>query len=341
MPKKVKYSRLKTRIRRGKSGQVWVYYFFDMRPEGEKDIPLGSDLDEALRKWAELTETGAMKRGRLAEAFDRWEKEELPKYDSAETRKGYAKNLKRIGPVFRGMCWDEVDLPTLRQYLDLRTAKTQGNREMSLLSLIWSRAIIWGMTRLVWPAAGVKSWKNIEQAREFEVTPELFAAVYAQGDQVLRDCMDIASATAMRLTDARAVRLPVNGVITMRANKSRKRAEFVVADSPVLASICERRHAQLGECVMLLATPAGKPVSAYMLRERWDRARSKAVEKATQQKDTELAEQIQQMWLRDMRSFAADLATDIDAASKLLQHSSKAITQRHYRTKAERLQAVR
>jgi hypothetical protein len=44
---------------------------------------------------------------------------------------------------------------------------------------------------------------------------------------------------------------------------------------------------------------------------------------------------------RDMRSLAADLAVDIGEAAKLLQHSSTRLTERHYRTKAEKLRAVR
>lgn len=42
------------------------------------------------------------------------------------------------------MAWDEVDLPGLRLYLDKRTAKTQGNREMSLLRIVWGKAMLWG-----------------------------------------------------------------------------------------------------------------------------------------------------------------------------------------------------
>jgi hypothetical protein len=34
--------------------------------------------------------------------------------------------------------------------------------------------------------AGVKNWKNEEAPRAFEVTDEIFAAVYAQADPVLR-----------------------------------------------------------------------------------------------------------------------------------------------------------
>jgi hypothetical protein len=50
---------------------------------------------------------------------------------------------------------------------------------------------------------------------------------------------------------------------------------------------------------------------------------------------------IRAMFLRDMRSRAADLAGDIGEASQLLQHSSKRLTEKHYRTKAEKLKAVR
>jgi hypothetical protein len=278
MPRITKYPRLRTKVYKGRSGQAYVYYVYDMRPDGKPDIRLGKDYDKAIELWQQLHHKIPLTIGRLEEAFARWEERELPKYDSAETRKGYAKNLKAIRPVFGGMAWDEIDLPTLRLYLDKRTAKTQGNREMSLLQIIWSKALIWGMTRQPWPAQGIKNWKNPEQAREFEVTDAMFAAVYAEADQVLRDCMDIATATGMRLTDARTVRMPACGVLRHKADKT------------------------------------GNP---------------------------EFGRTIRAMYLRDMRSRAADLAVDIGEASKLLQHSSQRTTERHYRTRAEKLRAVR
>jgi hypothetical protein len=59
------------------------------------------------------------------------------------------------------------------------------------------------MTELPWPAAGhgALEVEEPEQAREIPVTDEMFAAVHAQADQVLRDAMDLASATGMRITD--------------------------------------------------------------------------------------------------------------------------------------------
>jgi len=341
MPKATKYPRLRTKVYRGAGGQAYVYYSYDMRPEGKTDIRLGKDYAKAIEQWELLHNKRPLTLGRLDEAFDRFERDELPKYESAETRRGYTKNLRAIRPVFGQMTWDEVDLPALRFYLDHRTAKTQGNREMSLLRIVWGKAMLWGMTRLHWPAEGIRGWKNTETAREFEVTDAMFRAVYAQADQVLMDCMDIASSTGMRITDARTVRMPVDGVLTHRASKTKKPVQFLIAESPVLSALVKRREAMKAQCVMLLCTETGRAVSARMLRTRWDEARDSAAHKAEQTGDHATGQSIRAMFLRDMRSLAADLANDIEAASKLLQHSSRSVTERHYRNKAEKLRAVR
>lgn len=341
MPKITKYPRLRTKVYKGKGGQAYVYYVYDMRPDGKPDVRLGKDYAKAIEQWEQLHNKIPLTIGRLEEAFARFEEKVLPEYESAETRKGYAKNLKTLRPAFGHVTWDEVDLPGLRKYLDTRTAKTQGNRELSLLRVIWGKALLWGMTRLTWPADGVKGWKNPEKAREFEVTGAMFAAVYAQADQVLRDCMDIASATGMRITDARTVRMPVDGVITHRASKTGKPVRFIVTDSPVLSSLVARREAMRAYSVMLLTTPTGRQVSPTMLRDRWDDARDKAALKAEQSGNVELGARIRAMYLRDMRSLAADLAQDLEEAAKLLQHSSTALTEKHYRTKVQTLRAVR
>lgn len=47
------------------------------------------------------------------------------------------------------------------------------------------------------------------------------------------------------------------------------------------------------------------------------------------------------MYLRDSRKRAADLADDMESASKPLQHSSVKLTSEHYRTKPTKLKAVR
>jgi integrase len=328
-----KYPRLRTHSRKGKGGQVWTYWTYDQRPHGP-EISLGNDYPKALEKWDLLHNKKPLTVGKVQEAINRWRDECLPKYTNADTRKSYGKQLSNIEPVFGSASWHQITLPILRQYLDKRTAKIQGNRELSVLSIVWGKARIWGMTELQWPATGVKSWKNTENAREVDYTDALYAAIYNQADGVLKDAMDIATATGMRLGDVRSVRMPHDGQLHFRAGKTGKKSYFDVSKSPILTELLARRNQV--DSVMLLCTSTGRQVSYSMLRARYEEARDKAA-----LANPVMSNQIRALYLRDCRKRAADLAQDLNAASELLQHSSKKMTADHYRQKATELKAVR
>lgn len=323
-----KHPRLRRHVRTRKSGKVVVYYTFDMRPEGKPDVALGSDFAVALERWEALYHGRSSTTGTLEEAFAEWEDKALPLYESAETKRGYTKHLRRIRPVFGGAQWSEVDMRSLTQYLEQRTAKTQANRELALLSVIWNWARTRGLTTLPWPAAGMERsrWKNKERARQVIVHDEVYAAIYAEADQTLRDCMDLASATGLRLTDCLRIALPRGDMLTIEASKTGKSASFDVRLSQVLPDLIARRRAVDALHVMLLSTPQGQRLTYSMLRARWDKAREAAATKAA----PELAEAIRSLWLRDMRKRAAQAAGSLDDAAELLQHDSKRLTERHY-----------
>jgi len=334
-------------VRKGANGQRYVYHFYDMRPDGLPDVALGRDREEALARWDELHNKRPRIKGTIEEAFTRWETEKLieaeTRYSNEETRRGYAKSLKWLRKVFATATWDATRLVHLVDYLKARKGKTQANREMALLSIIWNQARIWGMTTLPWPAAGMErsKWKNKESAREFEVTDALFDAVYAQASQMLKDCMDLSTATGMRLTDCRTILLPADNILKLKAGKTGKKADFDLALSQVLPDLLARRRALDANHLMLLSTADGFPVFAKDLRREYDKARKKAAQKAREQDQEGLALEIEAMVLRDMRKRAADLSEDDAGASKLLQHSSVALTKRHYRSKAAQLKPVR
>lgn len=330
-----KHARLRFHVRRRKSGRVTTYYVYDRRPEGLPDISLGTDYEQALKKWDEIHNRAPRIAGTLQEAFDQWRATVLPTYEKDNTRRGYELNLRRLAPVFGPATWDRVTLGLLKQYLLKRTGKTQANREMALLSIVWTWARLEGLTALPFPAARMGRWRNKERAREFAVTDDLFAAVYGHADQVLRDAMDIASATGMRLTDVRTVALPASDVLSWRASKTGKAASVALADSPVLTALVERRRGYRAAHTMLLSTPT-RVVTADMLRTRWDDARAAAAAACP-----ELADQIRAMYLRDMRKRASDLAGSLDAAAELLQHTDKRLTARHYRSTVAKLKPTR
>jgi len=323
MPKKSKYPRFRTHVKRGKSGQVWTSFWYDMRKEGKPDIPLGNDYQKALARWQEIHEKGDMIAGTLEEAFVKYEEKILPHHKD-ETRIGYRKQLARIRPVFGPERWGSVTLQDIVFYLEKRTAKVQANREISLLSIIWNKARLWGMTDLPWPAHGMQrsGFKNKESARDVYVSDAQFEAIYKHASQVLKDAMDIASATGLRVKDVCALRLMdfVDSRATGKASKTGQRFTYDIAESSVLAEILERRKKVKAPHVFVL-DEKGQPVDWRMLNRRFGIARALAA------KEYPAAGSL---YLRDMRKKAAQATGNVAEAARLLQHSSTAITRRHY-----------
>jgi hypothetical protein len=337
--KRSKHPRFRTHTRKSKSGKVWVWYAYDMRPEGGTEISLGADYDQAIAKWRELYEDKPKTIGLVQEAINQYRAEVLPT-KKGNTLTDYTKYLARVEAAFGKAGWHQITVPVMREYLRKRSAKTQANRELSMLSILWGDARKWGMTELRWPAEGLKNWKNAEQAREFEVTGEMFAAVYRAADSVLRDVLDVATATGLRLTDVRRIIAPVDGRLAFKANKTAKPSYFIVAESVALTRVLARRNPK-ATSITFIVTERGLPLSERMLRERYDLAREVAADTAEKADDDELAASIRKMWLKDTRKFAADLAEDEEAAAKLLQHSSVSLTRKHYRSKGTKLKPVR
>lgn len=335
MPKLSKFPRLRTHIKRGKAGQVWVSYSYDMRGTGEPDIALGRDRDAALKRWDELHNRKPRIAGTIEEAFTGWERSALPGYSSLETRKGYARSLARLRLAFAEATWDGIAFKDLKDYLKARSAKTQGNRELAVLSIVWNWARGEGLTDLPWPAAGMQRsrWKNAEGARQVEVSDEAFAAIYRHAGPALRDALDLATATGMRVKDCLKVLMSDvrGGALLLQAGKTGKRIEFDLSQSEVLPALIKRRRESKALHLYLLTSERGKPLSLRALQERFAAARALA---ALEHPEAD------SVWLRDMRKRAAQLAGTVGDASALLQHSSESVTRRHYRH-GERVRPVR
>lgn len=338
MPKPSKYPKLRVSVKRGRAGQVWQSWWYDMRGTGQRDISLGNDYEQALKRWAEIALDAPRIAGTLEEAFRAWEQDDsglLAERLKDSTRVGYIKCLRALRPVFSGARWDEVTLPVMAQYVRKRTAKTRARQEMQVLSVVWNWARVQGMTALHFPAAdmGRSGWKGIAQAREVEVTDAAFAAIYKHADACLRDALDIATATGLRVMDVIGLRLSDvrDGKLIVQASKTGKRAEFDLSLSTVLLPIIERRRAMREPEHVFLLAAGRRPVTHRRLSDRFTKARALAAKEHPA---------CAALFLRDMRKRAGQLAGTLAEASTLLQHSSQSVTQRHYRS-GDKLKPVR
>lgn len=340
MPKRSKYPKLRVSVKRGKAGQVWTSYWYDNRGTGKSDIPLGNDYAAALQKWAEIRFDAPLIAGTLEEAFRGWEQRGLENRPdgrprSAETVRGYKKCLSALRPVFKAARWEEVTLPKMVEYRRERPAKGRARQELQVLSVIWGWARIEGLTTLKFPGEGMQrtGWKGAAGVRQVEVSATAFAALHKHSDQTLRDALDIASATGLRVTDVLELRMSDvrDGKLISTASKTGKRGEFDLAASQVLQPIIDRRKANKRAQHLFLLAAGKNPVTYRALAERFTKARTAAAKEVPE---------CAGLWLRDMRKMAGQLAPSLAEASKLLQHSSLSVTQRHYR-QGDKLKPVR
>lgn len=338
MPPASKYPKFRTSRKKGKGGQTWVSHWYDMRGTGQPDIALGNDYDAALKRWAEIHTEAPRIAGTLEEAFKAWEKAPdglLKPKIGPETRRGYTKCLRMMRGSLGGARWEDVTFKVLKTYVEKRSAKSRAKQEMQLLSVIWGWARTEDLTALPFPGAQMErsEWKGPNKRRQVEVSDAAFDALHKHADQTLRDALDIATATGLRVMDVLGLRLSDvrGGELLSTASKTGKHGDFDLSASAILSPIIERRRAmRKPEHLFLLA--AGKmPVTYRMLAARFSKARAAAALEVPECAD---------LILRDMRKRAAQLAGSLAEASKLLQHSSLSVTSQHYR-QGDKLRPVR
>ena len=322
------------RKRLRKNGKVWVGYYY--RDSTGKEIPLGSDLDKARMKWAELEAKDKPADLKLMKAiFDRYDREIIPK-KAPRTQVDNRAELRQLRPLFDEAPIDSITPSMIAGFRDARTAKVRANREIALLSHIFNMAREWGLTERENPCQGIR--KNKETPRDYYANAVVWDAVYAMAEPELKEAMDLGYLTGQRPAD----------VILMRSD-DRDGDYFMVIQGKTKQKLRILLTTELGENSLgrlireiternahhpskyLLISKHGKRMTKGMLRLRWDKAREKAQQKAIKDGDPMLAAKIGGFQFRDIRPKAASEIVDIGDASLLLGHTKQEITKRVYR----------
>lgn len=348
--------RMLRRRKRFKSGKVWESFYYNGRDDDGKriEIPFGSDLNEAKRKWAELeckpapTETGI-----LSHIFKKYETEVIPT-KAPRTQLDNQWCLKQLKPVFSNTHIDSITPQHIAIYRDKRTAKVRANREIALFSHIFNLAREWGYTTKENPCRGIR--KNREKPRDFYVDAEVWNAVYKVAPVELKDAMDLAYLTGQRPADVLKMSLVdiKDNALEVRQNKTSKHLRILLkkedGTNTELGDVIERIKARPRKVksLHLLATPAGTPLNKPTLRIRFDKARDEAATKVLQEAYVEsridaevLATRIRQFQFRDIRPKAASDIADLAAASALLGHTEQELTRKVYVRKGATVKPTR
>jgi len=332
------------RTRKGKNGKVWVIYYYAGRDEHGKrrEIPLGTDLNEARIEWARLERTTLPKSVCLMkEVFKRYSDAIIPT-KGLRTQEDNRKEMIRLQAAFGDAPIDAITTSVVAQYRDARIAKVRANREIALLSHVFTIAREWGLTDKANPCFGLR--RNKEKPRDYYANEAVWNAVYTEAVRELKDAMDLAYLTGQRPADTlKAATTDIAAgffLVTQGKTDKRLRIRLLIDDELTglgvfVEELLERRRLAGVRGSRLITNTSGLRMSMPMMNNRWVEARDRAAAQAVQNGDMELATLIKGFQFRDIRPKAASEIEDISHASRLLGHSKEKITRDVYRRVGE------
>ena len=301
------------------------YYFVDRL---NKWHSLGRDYLKAIAEYAKIRgPKGPITT--MADLIDRYISEISPS-KAESTYKWEVRLSKTLRAGFGKLKPDEITPRTIYQYRDYRgkSGHYQANRELGLLSVMFSQAIEWGVVDRN-PCKEVKRFK--EKPRDRYVTDEEFLAFREFASPLIAFYLDFKLLTGLRKKDILELRkdqLKYDGVhiVTSKTSKA-----FIIEWSDELKATVERikrLNCSNPNVVRferyLFCTRKGTPYTTDGFSSIWQRQMTKALKQGV------LQERFRE---NDIRAKTGSDIENLTDATGLLAHNSTKTTQRHYRRK--------
>ncbi|OOF61083.1 integrase [Rodentibacter pneumotropicus] len=316
------------RNRKRADGSIVVYYYYTLANKKEK--PLGKDKHIAILEAAKINAQGFNMSNDILfiEVLARYEQEIVPLKKAKNTRNSNIQAIRKLREYFQDPPFtiDEIEPIHIREYLDWRKdVKPTANIEIGLFNHVWNMAREWGYTDKISPSTSVKKFKI--NYRNIYVEDYILDKIYDCSTGDMKDIMDVMYLTGQRPIDIVKIHSShiYNGLLHITQQKTGKKVTIEIVGS--LKEIIVRRITQ--ENMFLFTNKWGRKLERRSLTDYFKNTR-----KAAMRKYPELAEEIAQVQLRDLRAKAAtdlSLMVDDERARKQLGHSSTRMTQHYIR----------
>lgn len=359
------------RARTWSSGTTW--YYLETNASGKRcTVPLGRNFIDALAHYCALMKTHEAPAYTFLDISKRYLSEVIPA-KARKTQENDISRLKKLQAFFRDdVSIDRIEPAHIGMYKRWRLTlkreedrariakgnkpipcdgKVAVNREITLFSGIWNFARERGFTRLPNPADGVERFQETGR-KGIYTEDEVMEAVYAAGDQALKDALDLAYLTGQRRADVLAMvesmirpakyrhadgSVEMVKTIPVRQEKTGNKVRMIIDGE--LRTLIERiqtvKKAHKVISLALLVTASGERMTLHMLRGRFEKARRLAAKAADESGASDLATEIRTFQFRDLRAKAgSDKAEETGSmieAQKLLGHSAASTTETYVR----------
>lgn len=254
-----------------------AYYFVDIQKKWHRLAKEG-DKKGLFKALSALMGEGEL--SGMALLFDRYEQEVLPT-KSKKTQIEQVMQIKTLRRVFGHMHPAQILPVHIAKYLDKKSAKSMGNREIALLSHVFRKAIRWG-DAVTNPCVGVE--RNKESPRDRYVTDDEFRAVYSQAPDLMQVFMDLAYLTGQRQADLIQIKITDLGDDGIFFQQQKTKAKIIVAWSDALRATVERARAlqtEVKSLHYLIATKDGQPYRSSGIQTAWQRLIAKCFKDGT------------------------------------------------------------
>lgn len=299
-----------------------AYHFTN--PLTGKSRMIGKTLTEMYISYAKIAQQSASIRT-IDDLFDRYINEISPN-KAAATYRNDLKGIINLKDFFSSMSPFDVKPIHVYQYLDARgaEAKIGANREVALLSHIFSMGIKWGVIETN-PCIGIK--KHKENRRNRYITDEEFSGIIALASPLLKCLIEFAFLTGLRKNDILNIKLASITDQGLEVNISKTKRKAVIYWNDDLREIVDKakkikRDVQIG-VEYLFATKAGSKMTSSGLMSAWKRLQSKAM------KDGVIKETFRFHDIRRKAATEAEKSLGREHARQLLTHTTQTMTERY------------
>lgn len=324
-------SRMRARVRNGTT-----YYTYDAGGKPRKEIPLGTDYQLAVQKWAEMHMVKPTEKLTVGWAIGKYRASPQFEEVGLGTQADYGFALDKLLAKFGDAPLDEVRPSHVTLYIDDRSkqSKHRALREKAVLSMVYS----WAIARdycTVNPVAAIKT-KRLPGRKHVYITDELLDAVYSHASPALKDAMDLAyylgqrpgDVLAMSESDIRSAYFDFTQGKTGTGMRISATSEDLDA---LIKRIAQRKSKFAVHCMQLLVDESGKAMTRAKLRSRFEAARDAAGVDGSK------------FQFRDLRRKAGSDMRDqggLEAAQDLLGHKSVTMTEHYTAGRGKKITAI-
>jgi integrase len=305
-----------------------AYYFVTA---ANKWIPIGKDFGQAMTLWATLVQP-VVGKCRLGAVMDAYIKEQLPAR-KPRTQADYLSSIAMLRPVF-GEMWPEDVLPQhIYGYMRLRNAPVRANRDVAVLSNVMTQAVRMGLINSN-PCKQVR--RNEEHPCTREVLDSEIHAFFPYCPPWLQAYIRLKLLTGLRQGDMLKFRLDQlrEDGLFVETGKRGKRLLFTWSPDLIAAiEVIKALRHRVTSLYLFNSPRNGTKLSTSGFKSAWVRAMKKALESGAL--SMSFAE-------NDLRAKVASEAVELGQdATRLLGHSSDAVTKRHYERGTQKVEPLR